>query len=287
VKTLASFIVSLILSFFLSYFLVVILPGTFESDEVQLVSNEQRNLDLDLSFVLKNYLTGDWGKSWLAPDESVARIIFESAKMTLGLQVMAVLLIILLSLYLSYRSVRNEKFAKVLTPFLRTLASLPLLLWLPISLWVTSFWLGWMPFRYDETWISWVLPLLGLSLKPLAVSTLLLIERWKKSLKEDYIKAARAKGLRFQHILFRHGLRNSLMVYVTHLIQVMAQLLTGSVLIESLFSWPGIGTLFIDGLKQRDTPVLLGVVFVLIFITLSVQLFLRSIHKRLDPRLMT
>ncbi|MFN9066319.1 MAG: ABC transporter permease subunit, partial [Bdellovibrionales bacterium] len=242
---------------------------------VQLVTSDQRKNDLQLSLILKNYLTGDWGRSWLAPDESVSKIIYQSAKMTLGLQVIAIFLCLFLSFLLSYLAVQNSQFSQKMKVVLRTLASLPLLLWLPLGLWLTSFWFEILPFRYDGSWHSWLLPVMGLSLKPLAVSTLLLLERWEKSIQENYFLMARAKGLKYSQVLLRHGLRNSLMVYSTHLIQVVASLLTGSVLIETLFSWPGLGTLFIDTLKQRDTPVLLGVVFIFISITLSVQLFLR------------
>jgi oligopeptide transport system permease protein len=287
VKTLASFIVGLIISFFLSYALVVILPGTFESDEVQLVTSEQREKDLQLKNIIKNYLSGDWGRSWLAPDETVSVIIYQSGKMTLGLQVVALFMCVFLSFLLSYFSVQNDRLSQKVKMVLRSLSSLPLLLWLPLGLWLTGFWLEILPFRYDGSWYSWLLPLLGLSLKPVAVSTLLLLERWEKTIHENYFLMARAKGLKYRQVLLKHGLRNSLMVYSTHLIQVVAHLLTGSVLIETLFSWPGLGTLFVDTLKQRDTPVLLGVVFVFIFITLSVQLFMRSLHQKLDPRLLS
>lgn len=286
-KIVFSLVISLVMSFVLSYGLVVLLPGTFESDEVQLVSTSRLDSEMHFGYLLKQYISGNWGQSWLNPELSVLSLITTSISMTLGLQLMSFSLILVISFLLSYFLVLNPEKAKTLMRGITLVASLPILFWLPALLFILSFQWQLLPYRFDTTWQSWLLPVLGLSLRPLCISTLILSQSWMDTRKTDYMRTARAKGLSMKQALLRHGLKNSSLAYSSQVLQVIAQLLTGSVLIETLFSWPGLGTLFIEALKSRDLPVLLASVFVMTGLYLGSQILVGGVHQKLEPRLRT
>lgn len=281
-KTCLSLLASILFAFLMSYLLVVSLPGTFASDEVRMAGLSQELLFLP---TLKAYLVGDWGFSWRSPELSVFQLVMSSMQMTLGLQILSFLLILFSSLVLSYFMITRSKVKSLLEPLLSIGASLPMLFWLPVLILIFCFQLAWLPHRYDQSWVSWILPLVGLVLRPLCVSTQILYDGWSHSTRQDYFRTARAKGLSFRRSLLVHGLKNSVVTFSAQMLQMVAHLLTGSVLIETLFSWPGLGYLFTESLQNRDLPVLLGLVFVMVSLFFAVQTLLSSLHRFFEPRL--
>ncbi|MBM3597591.1 MAG: ABC transporter permease [Alphaproteobacteria bacterium] len=129
-----------------------------------------------------------------------------------------------------------------------------------------------------------VLPVLSLGLIYLALYLRLMrtgmIEAWRS----DYIRTARAKGLTPRRIAFRHAARNALLPVVTMLGLQAGALLSGSVVVESVFAIPGMGRLAFEAVTQRDVPLLLGVFLISTLMVILANLFVDLLYARLDPR---
>jgi peptide/nickel transport system permease protein len=108
-----------------------------------------------------------------------------------------------------------------------------------------------------------------------------------ETLSQDYIRTARSKGLVDRRIVYAHALRNALIPVVTVIGLQFGGLLSGAVLTETIFSWPGIGRLAVDAIRAKDFPVVQGVVMVFAVIYALVNLFVDVIYAYLDPRLKT
>jgi peptide/nickel transport system permease protein len=129
------------------------------------------------------------------------------------------------------------------------------------------------------------LPALVLSLQFLAITARLTRTSMVSTLTQEYITAARAKGLAERTVVLKHALRNSLMPVLTIVGQNFGYVLAGSVLVETVFGWPGIGRLLFDSVRMRDYPVLMGI-FVVVCVTVFVaNLITDFLYAVLDPRI--
>jgi oligopeptide transport system permease protein len=149
--------------------------------------------------------------------------------------------------------------------------------------------LGWFPTSGwpDEHWEldrHVVLPSLTLSLVPMAWFARLLRGSVLETIGQDYVQAARARGLRWKQIIFRHVLKNSLFPLVTVAGPIIGYLVTGSFVVEWIFSIPGIGRYFITAAFSRDYFVVLGITVVLSVTIIVANLFVDLAYFALDPR---
>ncbi|MFF1820527.1 ABC transporter permease [Kribbella sp. NPDC058245] len=153
--------------------------------------------------------------------------------------------------------------------------------WLPAN--------GWTPPAQDPGMFvrQLVLPALSLGLVQGAVLTRYVRSAVLDVLREDYLRTARAKGLRPFPALWRHGLRNAAVPVVTVLGLQLATLLIGAVVVERVFVIPGLGSLLLDGVSQRDLILVQDVVMVLVVAVLLVNFLVDLLYVALDPRLRT
>ena len=152
-------------------------------------------------------------------------------------------------------------------------------------------------FMLYDTWISdepgaflaaiksLILPSIVLGTIPLAVVTRMTRSSMLEVLGEDYIRTAKAKGLNTTRIVIVHALRNALIPVVTVVGLIVGQLLSGAVLTENIFSWPGIGKWIIDAINARDYPVLQGSVLIIATIIILVNLTVDLIYGVVNPRI--
>jgi len=132
--------------------------------------------------------------------------------------------------------------------------------------------------------LHYVLPVAGLSFYPIAYITRLLRSSMLETMRQDYIRTARAKGVKEFFVITKHALRNSLMPVVTYLGPLIAGLLTGGFIVERLFSIPGIGRDFVGSVSDRDYSVTLGItIFYGAFIIVA-NLFVDILYVIIDPR---
>jgi len=102
---------------------------------------------------------------------------------------------------------------------------------------------------------------------------------------QDYVRTARAKGLRERLVVGRHAFRNALIPIVTIVGANLAYLLGGAVFIESIFGWPGLGRLFLEGVGQRDYPLIMGMTLVLAVMIMLANLITDVVYAFVDPRI--
>jgi peptide/nickel transport system permease protein len=174
-------------------------------------------------------------------------------------------------------------------------ASMPVF-WLGIVLMVIfSLWLGWLPASgmwapYGGGGLRDLLAHLILPAVTLAAASLTIIARLTRStmldiLSQDYIRTARAKGLVEGRVIFRHGLKNALIPIVTVVGVQAGYLLGGAVLTETVFAWPGVGLLMVQGILARDFPLVQGCVLVIALTFVLINLAVDLLYAYLDPRI--
>jgi peptide/nickel transport system permease protein len=129
-----------------------------------------------------------------------------------------------------------------------------------------------------------VLPALALSFRYLALIARLTRASMLEAMSQDFILAARARGLAERVVLIQHGLRNAALPVVTVIGYNFAFVLAGSALVETVFGWPGVGRLLYDAILQRDTPVLLGILLMVSATVVVVNLLVDLVYAVLDPR---
>jgi peptide/nickel transport system permease protein len=174
-------------------------------------------------------------------------------------------------------------------------ASMPVF-WLGIVLMVIfALWLGWLPASgmyspYGGGDLSDLLAHLALPAVTLAAASVTIVARLTRStmletLGQDYIRTARAKGVVERLVVLRHGLRNALIPIVTVVGVQAGYLLGGAVLTETVFAWPGVGTLMVQGILARDFPLVQGCVLVVALCFVLVNLVVDALYAWLDPRI--
>ena len=150
---------------------------------------------------------------------------------------------------------------------------------------VFAVWLHWLPVSGSEGPKSLLLPALSLSFWLMALLARLTRSELLQILHEDYMRTANAKGLGRHVVLMRHALRNALMPLITMTGVSFAWQLGGTVVIESVFAWPGLGRLLLDAVLRRDYPLVLAGVAILATAFVVVNLLVDVIYTYLDPRI--
>jgi peptide/nickel transport system permease protein/oligopeptide transport system permease protein len=148
-----------------------------------------------------------------------------------------------------------------------------------------SLWLPWLPVGGRGSLAHLVLPAVALSMPSIAMIARLTRSSVLEVLREDYVRTARAKGLREAWVVLRHGLRNALLPILTLLGLQAGQLMGGAVLTETVFSWPGLGRLMVKAIFSRDYVLLQGAVLVYALAFVLVNLVVDLSYGLLDPRI--
>jgi peptide/nickel transport system permease protein len=161
---------------------------------------------------------------------------------------------------------------------------------------VPHFWLGlmlilvvavnlrWLPVSGSEGPAYLILPALTLATAPLAQLARLVRSGTLEMLHKDFVRTARAKGLSERVVVSRHALRNALLPLVTVIGLELGTLLNGSVIVENVFAWPGMGRALVTALQQRDIPVVEAGVFLIASLYITINLSVDLLYSALDPR---
>jgi peptide/nickel transport system permease protein len=153
---------------------------------------------------------------------------------------------------------------------------------------IFSLWLGWLPPSGRlGGWAYYILPTITLGTSAIAAITRMTRATMLETLSQDYVRTARSKGVQHRTILYRHALRNAMIPIVTVIGLQFGGLLSGAVITETIFSWPGIGRLAVDAIRSKDFPVVQGVVMVFALLYAFVNLITDVLYAYLDPRLQT
>jgi len=152
---------------------------------------------------------------------------------------------------------------------------------------VFSLKLGWLPATGVDTWVNFLLPCITLAAALLASLIRMTRSSMLEVIRQDYIRTAKAKGAGENRIIMKHSLRNALLPIITIIGMNFASMLGGTMIIESVFAMPGLGTMTITAIRMKDTPlVIASVAFVAIAISLM-NLVVDILYTYIDPRLRT
>lgn len=155
----------------------------------------------------------------------------------------------------------------------------------PLLIMVFSLWLGWTPVSGRGSFASLILPAITLGTAMAAILARMVRSSLLEVLHEDYIRTAKAKGLGPVAIIWKHALRNAWLPVVTIIGMQLGALLGGAVVTETVFSWPGIGSLMIESIQKRDYPVVQGCVLVISLTYVVVNMLTDLVYAWLDPRI--
>lgn len=157
--------------------------------------------------------------------------------------------------------------------------------WLgPLLMILFSLQLGWLPVSGRGSWSHIVLPALTLGLGMAAILVRMLRASLLQVVREEYVRTARAKGLSETRVWLKHTLRNAMLSVLTILSLQFGSLLAGSLITETIFSWPGLGRLTIQAIQTRDYPLVQGCVLVIALSYVLVNFFTDLFYKLVDPR---
>ena len=228
---------------------------------------------------------GDLGQSFKfqAP---VRQIIFERYPATLQLAFLALLVCAAIAipagvLAAHRRGQTSDRLVGVFTLFGLAIPNFALG---PLLILLFSIEIGVLPVSGRNGIGSYVLPAATLGAALAAILTRMVRGAMLEELSADYIRTARAKGLSTAAVLFRHGLRNALIPIITILGLQFGTLLAGTIVTETIFSWPGIGRLTVQAISARDYPLLQGCILVISLSYVVVNLLTDAIYSLVDPR---
>jgi peptide/nickel transport system permease protein len=248
---------------------------------------------------LIKFLTFEWGYSYAFMDP-VSSLIMEALPWTLLLLGLANLLGMALGFYSGVEAAwRQGPLERGLVSLATVLEGVPEIATSVVLLAVFALKLGWLPAQGAETayaqvglwqrlgdiFLHMILPLTTLTLAYAPGNFLLTRNSMIMVLGEPYITTAKAKGLPPARVRYAHSARNALLPLVTRLGLRMAFMITGALVVETIFAYPGLGTLLYNAISNRDLPLIQGVVLVSALVFLGLNLALEMTYRRLDPRI--
>jgi peptide/nickel transport system permease protein len=255
------------------------------------------NRPLPVQYVewLWRMLSGDWGLSY-RDQQPVLHIIASHLGATLELMLTSTLLAMLIGAWVGILGAirRYSLFDSLATVGAMIALSIPTFWFGLVVIYVFSVGLGWLPSgnRYtmgDGSFLNQVHHLIGPCIVLALVSTAVWSRYMRSSMLEvvnqDYIRTARAKGVPERQILLRHALRNALLPMITITGLHVPTLLSGALVTETVFTWPGMGRLFLDSISYRDYPVVMGILMFTAVLVLLGSLLADLLYGVADPRI--
>jgi peptide/nickel transport system permease protein len=244
-----------------------------------------------------NLLRGDFGNSIIRIGVPVRQMIFEAIPVTLTINALAILVALVIAIPAGiYSGVKRNSPFDYTTAFASTLGVAMPNFWLALMLIVlfalyVPQWIGDLPIvgRIPpfglRSWQGYILPVVVLMTEQTSVITRVMRASTIEVLNQDYVRTAHAKGLANHVVLFRHAVRNALLPVVTVIGFRVAFILSGTIVVETVFAIPGIGRLFTDAVFRLDYQVVQSLVVVLAVIVVVVNLLTDLTYAFIDPRI--
>ena len=287
-------IVTIFIVCFITFFTMNAIPGgpfageKAKSPEVQAALEKRFNLDKPVGqqflIYMKNLLHGDFGISAKTGRE-ISQTISSKFAVSAKLGILTVLLAVFLGIVFgSIVALQRNRWPDRIIIFLSTLfTSLPSFVLGSFLLVIFSVKLGWVQ-AWSPNHQNLVLPVIALAMYPAAYITRLTKTSMLDVMGQDYVRTARAKGVAQLKVLFVHTLRNALIPVVTYLGPMIAGVLTGSLVVEQIFTIGGLGAEFVQSITNRDYPMIMGVTIFLAVFMVTMNLLTDIVYKLIDPR---
>jgi peptide/nickel transport system permease protein len=233
-----------------------------------------------------NLVTGDLGTSMMRPGIPISEMILDAAQMTLRLNILSfiisagvaipigVLAAIKRYSWLDYGSMLGSTLGVAVPNY-----------WIGLmAIVVFSVNLGWVPPYGADSWQAYILPVIVLSIEEMAALARLTRGATIEVMSQDYVVTSRAKGLAERAVIFRHIVRNALLPVVTIIGYRIAFILSGTIVVETVFAWPGMGRLFFDSIQSQDFQVVQAIVILLTVVVVVMNILTDLTYAIIDPR---
>lgn len=234
-----------------------------------------------------NMFTGNFGESIIRTGVPVRDMILEAVPVTVQLNVYSMLLALLLSLPMGiWAAVKRNSVVDYASSVISVVGVATPNFWLSLMLIILfSLMLGWLPPFGLRSWQGFIMPVIVLAIEQMAVFTRVMRSSTIEALKQDYVRTATAKGLSRNAVILGHAVRNSLLPLVTVVGFNIAFLLSGTIVVETIFALPGIGRLFTDSIFRLDYQVVQSLVVVLAVLVVVANLLTDLVYAVIDPRI--
>ena len=299
--TMKRILVGILTMFILStitFFMMKIIPGNpFSQDNKVLTPKTYAALEikygLDKPVVeqyliyLNNAIHGDFGESISKTGQQVSDIVARRAPVTAKLGAVSFVIALTVGVSLGIVSALTKKrwVNSMITTFATIGVSIPSFLLAILAMILFGVMLGWFPLVGLKTPLHYVLPAIALSLNPISTITRLTRSSLRDVMSKDYIVLAKSKGTAEIWIIIKHGLKNALLPVVTYAGPMFAFMITGSFVIESLFSIPGLGMEFTSSVINRDYTLIMGLTLFLGAIVIIMNIISDIAAALIDPRI--
>ncbi len=297
-RFLAGFI-SLVVLITITFFLMHAIPGGPFSPasekkvpasilkKIEAMYGLDKPLHIQYLTYLKNLLKGDLGISFKQEDTTINELIDQGFPVSAKIGLVAVIFSLGIGVPLGIMSaVKRGRWMDWFSMVFATIGiSIPSFVLTVLLMYLFSVKLQLLPVFGLDTWKHYILPVTGLAVGPISYIARLMRSSMLEVMRQDFINTARSKGVSEFFVITRHALRNSVIPVITYLGPLIAGLLTGSFVVERLFTIPGIGRYFVSSIGDRDYSVILGMtVFFGAFIVIS-NLIVDILCVMIDPRI--
>ncbi|MBR2572489.1 MAG: ABC transporter permease [Clostridia bacterium] len=300
-KRILAAIGTLLIIMAITFFLMNAIPGNpFLSEKAspQAIELAFKKYGLDKPLIVQfrnyvsNYLHGDLGVSLkMQEGTDVAKILFQQGKFDLSIKlgisalVLAVLIGIPLGCIAAYR--RGTWLDGLLRVMTTVGVAIPTFVLATLLLAVLAVQLRWLDPKSGSLtdFRSFIMPVISLSSYYICYVAKLTRTSMLDAINQDYIRTARAKGVKTRVLVLKHALRNSLIPVITYLGPVTAGIITGSFVVESTFQIPGLGKYFVQSVLNRDYPVIMATTVVLSALVIVMNLVVDIAYRLVDPRI--
>lgn len=301
IKRLLGIIPTLLVIITISFFIVRVAPGGPFDGERALPEVVKRNIEakyhmndpliMQYGRYLFDVLRGDLGPSYRYKDHDVNFYIFQSLPNSMILGVIAISISIIFGISSGMiAAVKQNTWLDYLSMAIAVVGiSVPLFVIGPVLQYIFAMKLQWLPtsgwFTAGDGWKTIILPAITLSFADFATIARLTRSSMLETLRSDYIRTAKAKGMKNSSIIFKHAMKGAMLPIVSYLGPAFAGIITGSVVVEQVFRIPGLGKFFVQSSFNRDYTLIVGVVIVYSVILVIMNFIVDVVYSLLDPRI--
>ncbi|HOJ09221.1 MAG TPA: ABC transporter permease [Clostridiales bacterium] len=297
IKRISLAVVTLFLVATLTFFLMFLVPGgpflAEKAPTAQTLAALEKKYGLDQPVsaqyinYMKRLIRGDFGPSLKLRGREVNEVISTGFPISASIGGIAVILAVLVGVPLgTFSAVNRGKWLDNIVLFISTLGiAIPGFVLATILMYYFGVTLRILPTYGLSSPKHFILPVISLAFYPTAYISRLMRSSMLDVLGQDYMRTARAKGLSQFKSLFKHALRNAILPVVTYLGPLLAYILTGSFVVEKIFTIPGLGGQFISSITNRDYPMIMGTTIFLAFLIILMNMVVDIVYKIVDPRI--
>ena len=233
-----------------------------------------------------NVVTGDFGTSMMRPGMPITTMIGDAGLMTLRLTALSFIISLVIAIPVGViAAVKRYSWFDYGSMLGSTLGVAVPNYWIGLmAIVIFSVKLGWLPPYGSEGWRAYILPVIVLSIEEVAALARITRGATLEVLSQDYVVTARAKGLAPRIILIRHVVRNTLLPVITIVGYRIAFILSGTIVVETVFAWPGLGRLFFQAITSQDLQVVQAIVLLLTAIVVIANILTDLTYAIIDPR---